>query len=135
MYEKYNAFEVVFVSVLLIYLALFFILPCSLQIVKVGVGGGGGEYVPQKGFGWTNGVALYLLKDTSSADALQSDDDDMSQGMIVVVCIVAFLSLGILVFLARFMMKRAHNREKSSGEYDDNINILERPISSKNSVI
>ena len=36
MYEKYNAFE-------------------------VGVGGGGGEYVPQVGFGWSNAVALVLL--------------------------------------------------------------------------
>lgn len=36
MYEKYNASE-------------------------VGHGGGGGEYVPQVGFGWTNGVALDLL--------------------------------------------------------------------------
>ena len=28
---------------------------------RVGHGGGGGEYVPQMGFGWTNGVALQLL--------------------------------------------------------------------------
>ena len=28
---------------------------------QVGVGGGGGEYSPQTGFGWTNGVALDLL--------------------------------------------------------------------------
>ena len=26
-----------------------------------GHGGGGGEYVPQLGFGWSNGVALMLL--------------------------------------------------------------------------
>lgn len=38
MYEKYNAYE-------------------------VGVGGGGGEYKPQIGFGWSNGVALVLLRD------------------------------------------------------------------------
>jgi alpha,alpha-trehalase len=36
MYEKYNAFE-------------------------FGVGGGGGEYVPQVGFGWSNGVVLSIL--------------------------------------------------------------------------
>jgi alpha,alpha-trehalase len=36
MYEKYNA-------------------------LKHGSGGGGGEYSPQIGFGWTNGVALVLL--------------------------------------------------------------------------
>ena len=28
---------------------------------KIGAGGGGGEYVPQEGFGWSNGVALALL--------------------------------------------------------------------------
>ena len=37
MYEKYNA-------------------------LQFGVGGGGGEYVPQTGFGWSNGVALSFLK-------------------------------------------------------------------------
>lgn len=36
MFEKYNAYQ-------------------------PGVGGGGGEYVPQRGFGWTNGVVLDLL--------------------------------------------------------------------------
>jgi alpha,alpha-trehalase len=36
MYEKYNA-------------------------TAQGQGGGGGEYVPQVGFGWTNGVALSFL--------------------------------------------------------------------------
>ena len=39
MFEKYNAFE-------------------------SGVGGGGGEYVPQMGFGWSNGVALVMLNQT-----------------------------------------------------------------------
>lgn len=28
---------------------------------EVGDGGGGGEYVPQHGFGWTNGVLLEFL--------------------------------------------------------------------------
>ena len=28
----------------------------------VGAGGGGGEYIPQMGFGWTNGVVLDLLR-------------------------------------------------------------------------
>jgi hypothetical protein len=28
----------------------------------VGQGGGGGEYTPQQGFGWTNGAALDLLR-------------------------------------------------------------------------
>ena len=29
--------------------------------VDAGLGGGGGEYTPQVGFGWSNGVALTLL--------------------------------------------------------------------------
>ena len=27
-----------------------------------GQGGGGGEYTPQVGFGWSNGVALWMLE-------------------------------------------------------------------------
>ena len=58
MYEKYDAFE-------------------------PGVGGGGGEYVPQVGFGWTNGVALYLLNNSLPAVVLDDDsvgtDDDSEQ--------------------------------------------------------
>lgn len=42
MYEKYNAFN-------------------------VGEGGGGGEYVPQTGFGWSNAVVLVLLNMTTSS--------------------------------------------------------------------
>ena len=38
MYEKYNADE-------------------------IGVGGDGGEYVPQLGFGWSNGVALVFINE------------------------------------------------------------------------
>ena len=39
---------------------------CMLRYEKydadvLGDGGGGGEYVPQLGFGWTNGVALVFL--------------------------------------------------------------------------
>lgn len=41
MYEKYNAF-------------------------RPGVGGGDGEYIPQVGFGWSNGVALALLERAKS---------------------------------------------------------------------
>jgi len=31
------------------------------DVLGIGMTGGGGEYVPQVGFGWTNGVALYLI--------------------------------------------------------------------------
>lgn len=53
MYEKYNAYE-------------------------VGVGGGGGEYVPQVGFGWTNGVALYLLNKSLPSGLPGLFDDDFN---------------------------------------------------------
>lgn len=39
-----------------------------------GKGGGGGEYTPQVGFGWTNGVVLWLLaKYTELSDVLRVD--------------------------------------------------------------
>jgi alpha,alpha-trehalase len=47
MYEKYNAFE-------------------------VGIGGGGGEYVPQVGFGWSNAVILILLNGSSSSPSVSA---------------------------------------------------------------
>ena len=31
------------------------------DVRAIGAVGGGGEYVPQVGFGWTNGVALDLM--------------------------------------------------------------------------
>lgn len=76
MYEKYNAFQ-------------------------VGVGGGGGEYTPQLGFGWSNGVALVLLDMLNPGDdgsrSNGSDDDSLSVGAVVgivigVVLIVAFIA-------------------------------------------
>eukprot|EP01033_Poteriospumella_lacustris_P001180 gene1179-858_t len=51
MYEKYNAYE-------------------------MGIGGGGGEYTPQIGFGWTNGVALILINDTYRVHDHNYFDDD-----------------------------------------------------------
>lgn len=36
---------------------------------KPGVGGGGGEYTPQVGFGWSNGVALVLLERKAAASS------------------------------------------------------------------
>ncbi|EFA85494.1 Trehalase precursor [Heterostelium album PN500] len=36
------------------------------NVNEVGLPGGGGEYVVQDGFGWTNGVALYLLNSYGS---------------------------------------------------------------------
>lgn len=76
MYEKYNAF-------------------------KVGVGGGGGEYVPQIGFGWTNGVALVLLN-TSFAMA-ESDSPGRHKFPSSTIYIVAVaLSVVVCIGLMRY---------------------------------
>ena len=80
MYEKYNAYE-------------------------VGVGGGGGEYVPQVGFGWSNAVALILLQQTYATPA-NSGSSDGSNGLknteiIVIASIATFIGLllAAMVFL------------------------------------
>lgn len=44
--------------------------------VESGVGGGGGEYTPQVGFGWSNGVALSLLARYGDALAPGSGEAD-----------------------------------------------------------
>ena len=44
--------------------------------VEQGRGGGGGEYTPQVGFGWSNGVALSLL--ARYGDALADGGGDMA---------------------------------------------------------
>jgi predicted permease len=67
MFEKYNAFE-------------------------MGIGGGGGEYTPQIGFGWSNGVALVMLN-SSSINIPSSSDDDGGLSTTNVI----LLSFGILV--------------------------------------
>jgi hypothetical protein len=41
-------------------------------LFRVGVPGHGGEYQVQEGFGWTNGVALYLLKKYGQRLAIKS---------------------------------------------------------------
>jgi hypothetical protein len=51
MFEKYNAFE-------------------------MGIGGGGGEYTPQIGFGWSNGVALVMLNLSAVPKPPPATDDD-----------------------------------------------------------
>jgi len=77
MYEKYNAYE-------------------------VGVGGGGGEYTPQVGFGWTNGVALYLLNRTLPYVVIVDDDDSSASApppvdpvAIVVAAVTFFVAVAV----------------------------------------
>ena len=38
--------------------------------------GGGGEYAPQRGFGWSNGVALFFLRKYFRAEERGDRDDD-----------------------------------------------------------
>ena len=71
MYEKYNAFE-------------------------VGVGGGGGEYVPQIGFGWTNAVALLLLDQMYPDVSTDDFTDDDSGGSAMAGWAVALIVLSVL---------------------------------------
>ncbi|KAK4365529.1 hypothetical protein RND71_016887 [Anisodus tanguticus] len=43
------------------------------DVTKCGAYGGGGEYVPQTGFGWTNGVVLALLEEFGWPEDLKID--------------------------------------------------------------
>ena len=76
MYEKYNAYE-------------------------IGVGGGGGEYIPQIGFGWTNGVALILLRQAypTPINSNGGGNSSVSDAIIIVVsCLAGFIGvLGIVM--------------------------------------
>lgn len=53
------------------------------RATQPGVGGGGGEYVPQVGFGWTNGVFLMLLDqyDFASLDPPPETSDAAVKGL------------------------------------------------------
>lgn len=66
MYEKYNAYH-------------------------VGVGGGGGEYRPQVGFGWSNSVALILLQQMYPPSSSGVDDGLSQAQVIAIACIVTFV--------------------------------------------
>jgi hypothetical protein len=105
MYEKYNAYE-------------------------VGVGGGGGEYTPQIGFGWSNGVALVLLNSTASivdddaTDTSNGSNSNKNNAIIIsvsVVCVVVFVSIvGVIAYLNRDrfsdMFKKQNRSNSRSNE-------------------
>jgi hypothetical protein len=90
MYEKYNAFE-------------------------IGVGGGGGEYTPQVGFGWTNGVALVLLSE-------QGDEDTSDKHTSPVLLAVGMVYIFLVLVAAVAMWIRM--RTCSSGSTADNTDLL-----------
>jgi hypothetical protein len=87
MYEKYDAFV-------------------------IGQGGGGGEYIPQIGFGWTNGVILSMIEATypdyvvpPADDDGGSDDSGSSVALIsslTVVLVVVFLMMGACYFYPKY---------------------------------
>eukprot|EP01034_Spumella_vulgaris_P021312 gene21312-27342_t len=95
MYEKYNAFE-------------------------VGVGGGGGEYVPQIGFGWSNAVALMLLNDLYPTAPASSSSGDNSSNLpawlvaIIVIIVVAFVcAMGYVFHRHHVSAKEAKKQAES----------------------
>ena len=113
----------------------------SRALPQVGVGGGGGEYVPQMGFGWSNGVALYLLNHTGTAAVMtsSSDDDGVSVAIQVVVLCVILITLGVLISLGYWYYTHRYSQGKSKNNGDDcgndiHINILQHN-SVKNSLI
>eukprot|EP00039_Didymoeca_costata_P021646 m.345069 g.345069 ORF g.345069 m.345069 type:complete len:631 (-) comp25714_c0_seq1:117-2009(-) len=75
MYEKYNAY-------------------------KMGSGGGGGEYVPQRGFGWTNGVALMFLKNTVKERNTTSVPSHTVRPKRITTTVLVSIILGGVVFLS-----------------------------------
>lgn len=96
MYEKYNAYE-------------------------IGVGGGGGEYTPQIGFGWSNGVSLVMLNYTYSENYQKNnsndDDDSLSEVSIAliscgVILFVLLLCGGLYYYFTRLQKEKNNKNEK-----------------------
>lgn len=97
MYEKYDAYE-------------------------VGVGGGGGEYIPQVGFGWSNGVALALLaaKYSKNINNTSGKNTGLTQEEViiitVVVIVVAFAIIGAVASIV-------YKKKNTEGENTDKISL------------
>jgi hypothetical protein len=104
MYEKYNAYE-------------------------VGVGGGGGEYTPQIGFGWSNAVALILINDTYRdfiPPIIHTDDDagsnDSSSSNVALIAslavILPLLGIGVLAgayYYYKIYLPKKYDVDERSG--------------------
>lgn len=109
MYEKYDAFH-------------------------VGVGGGGGEYVPQIGFGWSNGVALLLLQQAFSPTNDGGDDNKLSgPEIIAIVCITVFVFLAAasMLYICCFMpvKKNEGGTAASNSTTAPSVALSTRPLS------
>lgn len=92
MYEKYNAYH-------------------------IGVGGGGGEYVPQVGFGWSNAVALILLQQTYAPHSGSGSSGLSGPDIIALACGVTFVVLLFATWLAVYLF---HPANHSSGDANRN---------------
>ena len=97
----------------------------KLSARTVGGVGGGGEYVPQIGFGWSNGVVLDLMMRYGGAfsrckrASSSPSDDDGSTGLIVavVVCsLVGVLAIGAFVVARRRRVKDMRGEHQSLRE-------------------
>jgi alpha,alpha-trehalase len=113
---------------------------------KIGHGGGGGEYVPQVGFGWTNAVALYLLqqsmKGSSNSPTLsptvpdnntnKMNSNSLTNGFnteaIIAIVSVSFVIILILIY---FLLMFWKHRNKSSNNSDGNRDVDSERVSDK----
>lgn len=89
MYEKYDAFV-------------------------VGKGGGGGEYVPQVGFGWSNAVALLLINEDYPRVTDGGKSMRNSMEVIVAFAVTATVCAGLLVALGSFWLSRRSSSKPNS---------------------
>eukprot|EP00981_Chlorochromonas_danica_P013419 scaffold6314_cov273-Ochromonas_danica.AAC.32 len=122
MYEKYNAYV-------------------------VGEGGGGGEYVPQVGFGWSNAVALVLINATYVEGPIvpqtEDDDDDaslpiddaLSTALIVIapLFLISAVIIGAYWYYRHFYEKKkevylAVRLDEENGSYGSNNKTLITPL-------
>lgn len=80
----------------------------------MGSGGGGGEYTPQIGFGWSNGVALVLLNSSSFSTSSDDHDEGLSSLGISLISVAVVLAIVLLaggIYLG--VIRHSHNSRTS----------------------
>ena len=76
-----------------------------------GIPGGGGEYVPQSGFGWTNGVTLHFLSLYPDITLPQNDATPSFGWISVLVLLIIFIVLMVpCVLWCRWMYRTGEKR-------------------------